>query len=55
MKVALRLAGYVDPGPLRPPFVKVPDSVIEAQQKKVEKWDKLCIKYRPAVIAAQVL
>jgi hydratase-aldolase len=47
-KIAVRMAGYVDPGPLRPPFVKVPDSVLETQKKKVERWRALCDKYRPA-------
>ncbi len=52
-KVGMRFAGYVDPGPLRPPFVKVPDSVVEGQKKRVERWKLLCGKYRPLVEAAQ--
>ncbi len=52
-KIAVRMAGYVDPGPLRPPFVKVPDAVIEAQKKKVERWQALCAKYKPKAPGAQ--
>ena len=52
-KIAVRLSGYVDPGPLRPPFVVVPENVIEAQKKKVERWQKLCAKYKPLVAGAQ--
>jgi dihydrodipicolinate synthase/N-acetylneuraminate lyase len=52
-KIAVRMAGYVDPGPLRPPFVKVPENVIEAQKKKVERWQALCAKYRPGALDAQ--
>ena len=52
-KIAVRMAGYVDPGPLRPPFVKVPESVIEAQKKKVERWQALCAKYQPKSPGAQ--
>jgi hydratase-aldolase len=51
-KIAVRMVGYVDPGPLRPPFVHVPDSVVEAQRKKVERWQALCAKYRPTVAQA---
>jgi hypothetical protein len=47
-KIAIRLAGYVDPGPLRPPFLEIPEAVIEGQRKKVEEWKRLCAKYAPA-------
>jgi dihydrodipicolinate synthase/N-acetylneuraminate lyase len=50
-KVAVRYAGYVDPGPLRPPFVQVPPEVEEAQRKRAERWLKLCAKYRHPVPA----
>jgi len=46
-KIAIRYAGYVDPGPLRPPFLEVPPEVDAAQRKRVEKWKGLCEKYRP--------
>ena len=50
-KVAIRYAGYVDPGPLRPPFVQVPPEVDEAQRKRAERWRALCEKYRePALV-----
>jgi dihydrodipicolinate synthase/N-acetylneuraminate lyase len=45
-KIAVRYAGYVDPGPLRPPFVEIPKEVAEATQKKAERWTRLCEKYR---------
>lgn len=47
-KIAIRFAGYVDPGPLRPPFLEIPEAVLEAQRKKAEDWKKLCAKYAPA-------
>jgi dihydrodipicolinate synthase/N-acetylneuraminate lyase len=52
-KIAVKLAGYVDPGPLRPPFVDIPPEVIERQKKRVERWKGLCEKYRPKVAAAE--
>ena len=48
-KIAVRHAGYVDPGPLRPPFVEIPKEVDEAAQKKAERWVRLCAKYRTKV------
>jgi dihydrodipicolinate synthase/N-acetylneuraminate lyase len=44
-KIAVRYAGFVDPGPLRPPFTKVPDDVLERQRKRAENWRALCEKY----------
>ena len=46
-KIAIRYAGYVDPGPLRPPFLEIPPEVDAAQKKKAERWQALCAKYRP--------
>jgi dihydrodipicolinate synthase/N-acetylneuraminate lyase len=54
-KVAVRMAGYVDPGPLRPPFVEIPDAVIERQKKRAERWKQLCAKYRATVPAAKAV
>jgi dihydrodipicolinate synthase/N-acetylneuraminate lyase len=45
-KVAIRMAGYVDPGPLRPPFVEIPADVTERMRQRAERWNKLCAKYR---------
>jgi dihydrodipicolinate synthase/N-acetylneuraminate lyase len=45
-KIAIRMAGYVDPGPLRPPFVEIPPEVTERMRLRVERWTKLCAKYR---------
>jgi hypothetical protein len=47
-KIAIRFAGYVDPGALRPPFLEIPAAVLEGQRKKAEEWKKLCAKYAPA-------
>jgi dihydrodipicolinate synthase/N-acetylneuraminate lyase len=45
-KIAIRMAGYVDPGPLRPPFVEIPPEVTERMRQRAERWTKLCAKYR---------
>ena len=52
-KIAIRYAGYVDPGPLRPPFVEVPAEVDESQKKRAANWHKLCEKYQRASAAAE--
>jgi dihydrodipicolinate synthase/N-acetylneuraminate lyase len=54
MKIGTRLAGYVDPGPLRPPFVEVPAQIIEQQKARVERWRLLCEKYPPALAVPQL-
>jgi dihydrodipicolinate synthase/N-acetylneuraminate lyase len=51
-KIAIAMAGYVEPGPLRPPFLDIPAEVIAAQGKRVERWQRLCAKYAPAYEAA---
>jgi dihydrodipicolinate synthase/N-acetylneuraminate lyase len=45
-KIAIRMAGYVDPGPLRPPFVEIPAEVTERMKQRVERWKQVCAKYR---------
>lgn len=50
-KIAIRMAGYCDPGPLRPPFIEIPPEVIERQKRAVERWKGVCEKYRPKVAA----
>jgi dihydrodipicolinate synthase/N-acetylneuraminate lyase len=45
-KIGIRYAGYVDPGPLRPPFVEIPAEVDAAQRKRAEQWRELCAKYK---------
>jgi dihydrodipicolinate synthase/N-acetylneuraminate lyase len=50
-KIGVRMAGYVDPGPLRPPFIEIPDEIIEKQRIRVAYWKTLCEKYRPKVAA----
>ncbi len=46
-KIGIRYAGYCDPGPLRPPFMEVPEEVDKSQKARAEKWRKLCETYRP--------
>jgi dihydrodipicolinate synthase/N-acetylneuraminate lyase len=46
-KIAIRYAGYCDPGPLRPPFVEVPEVVDRAQKARAEKWKELRKTYQP--------
>jgi dihydrodipicolinate synthase/N-acetylneuraminate lyase len=45
-KIAIRMSGYVDPGPLRPPFVEIPAEVTERMRQRVERWKQVCAKYR---------
>lgn len=52
-KIAMRHAGYVDPGPLRPPFMEVPAEIEAAARKKADKMKALGDKYRPVVGAAR--
>ncbi len=52
LKIAIRMAVYVDPGPLRPPFLDVPPDVLANQAKRVERWKALCDKYRPTAAVA---
>lgn len=44
-KIAVRLSGYADPGPLRPPFVEVPEDVMQRVKKKTARWKEFCAKY----------
>lgn len=46
-KIAVRAAGYVDPGPLRPPFLEVPDEVVKQLERRASYWRTLCEKYAP--------
>jgi 4-(2-carboxyphenyl)-2-oxobut-3-enoate aldolase len=41
-KIATRHAGYVDPGPLRPPFLEVPPEVEAGARRKADRWQELC-------------
>jgi trans-o-hydroxybenzylidenepyruvate hydratase-aldolase len=51
-KISIDFAGYVKPGPLRPPFVRIPPEVTERARKRAEFWNQLCDRYRPEVQAA---
>jgi hydratase-aldolase len=44
-KLAIAEAGYCKPGPLRPPFVEIPDIVRENARKWAAYWQTLCAKY----------
>jgi hydratase-aldolase len=48
-KIAIGYAGYVTPGPLRPPFVEIPENVRANAEKYAAHWQGLCDKYRPRV------
>jgi dihydrodipicolinate synthase/N-acetylneuraminate lyase len=48
-KIAIRYAGYVDPGPLRPPFLEIPPAIDQAQRQKAERWKMLTAKYQPLI------
>jgi dihydrodipicolinate synthase/N-acetylneuraminate lyase len=49
MKLAAGYAGYCNPGPLRPPFVNIPDAVVEGAKRRAAYWNELSAKYRPQV------
>jgi hypothetical protein len=51
-KIAVRYAGYCDPGPLRPPFIHVPDEVDQRQRQRAERWRALCKTYASAAAHA---
>jgi dihydrodipicolinate synthase/N-acetylneuraminate lyase len=50
-KIAIGYAGYVTPGPLRPPFLTIPPDVDQRMQARAKYWAELCAKYRPQVEA----
>ena len=53
-KIATQAAGYVDCGPLRPPFLTIPQEIVERQTKRAERWKTLCAKYQAAPRAKAV-
>ncbi len=53
-KLAIQAAGYCQPGPLRPPFVEIPDDVRANAAKYAAFWKTMCDKYRPQVQAKQL-
>ena len=50
-KLAIAKAGYCSPGPLRPPFVEIPDQVRERADQFATFWQELNARYRPQVEA----
>ena len=50
-KLAIAKAGYCEPGPLRPPFVEIPDQVRERAEQFAAFWQELNARYRPQVEA----
>jgi dihydrodipicolinate synthase/N-acetylneuraminate lyase len=53
-KIATQAAGYVDCGPLRPPFLTIPADIVERQKKRAERYLQLCTKYRSVPTAKAV-
>lgn len=51
-KIAIRYAGYVEPGPLRHPFVNVPDAIDQRSRQLAARWRELCEEHRPAASTA---
>ena len=51
-KIAVRFAGYCDPGPLRPPFLEIPQEVLDRQKARAAHWRAICEKYREAQTTA---
>jgi trans-o-hydroxybenzylidenepyruvate hydratase-aldolase len=47
-KIGIGIAGYANPGPLRPPFLEVPADVVAEQKKEVARWKALSEKYGSA-------
>jgi len=52
-KIAVRYAGYCDPGPLRPPFVEIPPEVDRAARARAERWLASVERYRPATASVE--
>jgi hydratase-aldolase len=46
-KLTINEAGYCYAGPLRPPFRRIPNEIIEHAKQQAESWKKLCQKYGP--------
>jgi hydratase-aldolase len=46
LKIAVRAAGYCDPGPLRAPFWELPDDVITTAEARGRRWSELAQDYR---------
>ncbi|HET8786008.1 MAG TPA: dihydrodipicolinate synthase family protein [Candidatus Limnocylindrales bacterium] len=44
-KIAIRHAGYIDPGPLRPPFVHIPPEIEQAARDRAARWLALSERY----------
>jgi dihydrodipicolinate synthase/N-acetylneuraminate lyase len=54
-KLAVAHAGYVQPGPLRPPFVVIPPEVDRAAQDRAARWQAARVRYgaAPAMAATE--
>ena len=46
LKIAVRAAGYCDPGPLRAPFWDLPDDVVQAAEARGRRWSELAEDFR---------
>jgi dihydrodipicolinate synthase/N-acetylneuraminate lyase len=49
-KIAIRHAGYIDPGPLRHPFVKIPKEVDQNARDFAARWKAFCKQYETAPV-----
>jgi hydratase-aldolase len=45
-KVAIEASGYAKAGPARPPFVHIPDRVMESGERYGKEWRALADRYR---------
>jgi hypothetical protein len=46
-KVGMQFTDYCQPGPLRPPFVEIPDDVVKIARQRAAYWQDLCRRYGP--------
>jgi 4-(2-carboxyphenyl)-2-oxobut-3-enoate aldolase len=53
-KTGIEHAGYIKPGPNRPPFLHLSEAAVERAGKRAAYWKGLCEKYRPLVEAERV-
>lgn len=54
-KVAIAHAGYVEPGPLRPPFVIIPSEIDQAARDRSARWLAACERYAAASVGTAPL
>jgi dihydrodipicolinate synthase/N-acetylneuraminate lyase len=52
-RVAIAHAGYCDPGPLRPPFIAIPEAVRDAAVRRGARWRELCERWSPLAVTSE--